>query len=133
MDIIITDWALDSYLELYSIHVFTDDEYKKTIRPDARRLKSYPNDEKFKNGKFWSPATDPIKNRPIPDGYKMKWHNIGPGKVQLRLPVGMMKEAVLCKAYVKKNTKQERRMLAVFKTHLQLVNMGRFTERGRLP
>ncbi len=133
MDIIITDWALDSYLDLYSNHVFSEEEYKKTIRPDARRLKSYPRDTKFSSRKFWSSATDPLKNKPIPNGYKMKWHNIGPGKVQLRLPVGLLNEAVLCKAYVKTNPKKERRMMAIFKTHLQLVSKGWFTERGRLP
>lgn len=61
----------------------------------------------------------------LSDGYKMKWHNVGNGKVQLRLPVGLLSDAVLCHAYVKQNDKQERRMLVKFKTHLQLIRQGR--------
>ena len=133
MDIVITEWAFDSYLDLLSNNAFTPEEYKKTIRPDVRRLESYPKDPKFGSGKFWSPANDPRGKGPIPDGFKMKWHNMGPGKVQIRLPVGILKDAVLCEAYVKENASQEKRKLARFKTHLELVRQGRFTERGRLP
>jgi hypothetical protein len=42
MDIVITAWALDSYLDLKHTHVFTDPEYKGTIRPDVMLLKTYP-------------------------------------------------------------------------------------------
>ena len=133
MEIVITEWALDSYLDLLSRNAFTREEYKKTIRPDVRCLHSYPKDPKFKSGKFWSPASNPRGGRSIQNGYKMKWHNLGPGKVQLRLPIGILRQAVLCEAYVKENARQEKRKLARFKTHLQLVMMGKYTERGRLP
>jgi hypothetical protein len=132
LDIIITEWALDSYLELYSRQAFTRGEYQNTIRPDAERLRNYPADPRFQNNKFWSPAVD-RSNLPIPDGYKMKWHNMGNGKVQLRLPTAILSQAHLCEAYVKENPKQEMRKMARFKTHLQLIRAGRFTERGRLP
>ena len=132
MEIIITDWALNSYLDLVAVQAFTQGEYWDTIRPDVERLKIYPNDLKFQNQKFWSPAVDSAK-RPIPDGYKMKWHNMGSGRNQIRLPVGMLNAAYLCEAYVKENPKQEQRRLARFKTHLQMIRQGQFTERGRLP
>lgn len=81
MEVIITEWALNSYLDLKSMQVFSDDEYKKIIRPDVLLLKSYPSDIKFSQGKFWSLAQD-HNNKKIPNGYKMKWHQIGSGLVQ---------------------------------------------------
>ncbi len=131
MDIIITQWALDSYLDLKHISSISDQDYKTIIRPDVLLLKSYPSDPKFQNSKFWSIATDYASNH-IPDGYKMKWHNIGNGKVQLRLPVGLFTEVVLCGAYVKGNTNFEKRKMAIFKTHLELIRRNQFTECGRL-
>lgn len=132
MQVIITEWALNSYLDLVAQDAFTARDYRQTIRPDVARLKSYPADPKFRNRKFWSPAHDSAGNA-IPDGHKMKWHQVGNGRVQLRLPVGMLKRAFLCEAYVKRNAKQERRQLARFKTHLQLIRMGRHPSRGKLP
>jgi hypothetical protein len=131
MEIVLTAWALDSYLDMKHAKVFTNQEYKGTIRPDVELLKKYPGDVKFQNSKFFSFATDGMKNR-IPDGYKMKWHQIGPGLVQLRAPVGIFAEAYLCQAYVKKDPKMEKRMMAKFKTHLQLIRQNQFTECGRL-
>lgn len=131
MDIVVTAWALDSYLNLKHTHVFTDQEYKGMIRPDVELLKTYPTDTKFQNGKFWSIATDG-KGSKIPDGFKMKWHQVGAGNVQMRLPVGMFAEAYLCEAYVKTDPKKEKRMMAKFKTHLELIRRGQFTECGRL-
>lgn len=112
--------------------VFSKKEYKEVIRPDVELIKFFPKAPKFKNQKFWSPAQD-ANGMVIHDGFKMKWHNIGSGKVQLRLPVGIFTDAILCQAYVKINDKQEKRQLAKFKTHLQLIRMGRYTARGRLP
>lgn len=131
MEIVISAWALNSYIELKHLGAFTDYEYKSTIRPDVSLLKVYPVNPKFQNSKFWSQATDRSKNR-IPDGFKMKWHNLGSGKVQMRLPVGVFSEAILCEAYLKGNPKEEQRKLARFKTHLELIRRGQFTECGRL-
>lgn len=132
MDIVITQWALDSYLELKHSNTISTADYKTTIRPDVLLLNTYPADPKFQNGKFWSIAT--FANSPIQNGYKMKWHNIGNGNIQLRLPVamGILPEAILCEAYAKGNAKAEQRKLAKFKTHLQLIRQGQFTECGRL-
>ena len=114
MNIVISQWALDSYLDLKYSNSISDHDYKTIIRPDVLLLKFYPSDPKFQNSKFWSIATDYASNR-IPDGYKMKWHNIGNGKVQLRLPVGLFTEVVLCGAYVKGNTNFEKRKMAFLK------------------
>ena len=133
MGIVITEWALDSYLALLAVAAFTRNDYRDRIRPDVMKLKTYPADPSFGVDRFWSPARDPVARGNIPDGFKMKWHNIGPGKIQLRLPVGILGDAVLCEAYVKESSKQEKRKLARFKVHLQLVRLGRFTERGRFP
>jgi hypothetical protein len=132
MEIIITEWALNSYLELKQDRVFSDDEYYSVIRLDVLRLKVFPDDPKFSQGKFWSPAQD-RNNEKIPFGYKMKWHQIGNGKVQLRLTVGMFGDkCFLCEAYVKSDEKTDRRKLAKFKTYLDLIRSNSYTERGKL-
>ncbi len=124
MEVIITEWALNSYLELKAGRAFTAEEYWQKIRPDVLLLKEYPDHPKFGQSNFWS--------QEFPNGYKMKWHQMGDGRVQMRLPVGVFNFAFLCEAYVKESPKQEARKLARFKTHLQLIRLGRFTERGRL-
>jgi hypothetical protein len=88
VDVIITEWSLDSYLNLKHANVFSDEEYHKILRPDAELLKSgWPNSHpKFSNPKFWGPATA-LGGMVVQYGFKMKWHNIGNGKVQLRLIV----------------------------------------------
>jgi hypothetical protein len=130
MEIVITAWALNSYLELKHSRAFSDTEYKGVLRPDVLLLKVYPQDPRFQNSKFWSFATD--YGGKIPDGFKMKWHQIGPGNVQLRLPVGLFQEAYLCEASVKTDPKKEKRMMAKFKTHLELIRRNQYTECGRL-
>ena len=130
MDIVITAWALNSYLELKHSRVFSDAEYKGILRPDVLSLKMYPQDPRYQNSKFWSFATD--TGGKIPDGFKMKWHQIGTGNIQLRLPVGLFQEAYLCEAYVKTDPKKEKRMMAKFKTHLELIRRNQYTECGRL-
>jgi hypothetical protein len=130
LEIVITQWALDSYLELKHSNTFSDQEYKNGIRPDVLRLVNYPNDPKFSNSKFWSIAES--SGTRIVGGFKMKWHQVGNGKIQLRLPVGMMGEAYLCGAYVKEDPKKEKRKLEKFRTHLQLIRQGQFTECRRL-
>ena len=57
MEIIITQWALDSYLDLKDATQFSAKDYKETIRPDVLLLLVFPNHAKFSNGKFWSPAS----------------------------------------------------------------------------
>lgn len=131
MDIIITQWALNSYLDLVHKGDVTPAEYWSKIRVDVLRLKNYPLDPKFSQSKFWSIAQDSAGNM-IANGYKMKWHQVGNGLVQLRLPVGIFKEAFLCAAYVKQNAKQEKRELAKFKTYLQLIKQQQFTLCGKL-
>jgi len=130
MKVIITQWGLDSYLNLKHSDLFTRKYYEESLRVDVIRLKKYPNDPKFENGKFWSPAR--FKKNTIPNGYKMKWHQVGNGCVQLRLPVGLLCHSYLCEAYVKNNEKRELRMLAKFKTHLQLIEEGRYLKCGEL-
>lgn len=102
--IVITEWALDSYLTLRHAQAFTDNEYWNTLRPDVELLRTgipSPN-PKFENPKFWGPAKQ--GQNVLPNGYKMKWHQCGPGLVQIRLPVmAGHQEAFLCEAYVKAN------------------------------
>jgi hypothetical protein len=132
MEVVITQWALDSYLDLKGKRVFSDDEFDKIIKPDGRLLLVYPNDPWFNQNKFWSPAQD-MNGKVIPDGFKMKWHNMGHGRVQLRLPVGIINGAAyLCEAYVKSNEKVEKRKLSKFKDHLQLIRQNRHIVMGRL-
>ena len=130
MKVVITQWGLDSYLELKHAQVFSPETYWQTIRPDVLLLRQYPDEPKFENHKFWSVAT--LDGKVIPAGFKMNWHQVGPGTVQLRLPVGMLGEAYLCGAYVKSDPKAERRRLAKFKTHLELIRQGKFHAYGRL-
>lgn len=132
MNIIITQWALDSYLELTHAKVFSPDEYRSIIRPDVMLLKSFPHNPKFSQGKFWSAAQD-MSRQIIPNGFKMKWHQIGSGLVQLRATVGIFdNDCFLCEAYVKQNDKYDKRKLTRFKTFLQLIKDDRYIIRGAL-
>lgn len=58
MNIVITEWALQSYLELYG--VFTTNEYQEKLRPDAKLLKEYPDNLKFKEGGYYEQSTDSL-------------------------------------------------------------------------
>jgi hypothetical protein len=130
MEIVITDWGLQSYLSL--LKVFTREEYLNILRPDAELLAMYPDHPKFDNDKFWGPCKDK-SGKIIPQGYKMKWHNMGSGRVQLRLLVVMARnKAHLCNAYVKDNENTDHREMAKLKTKIQLINEGKFIFRGRL-
>ena len=133
MQIIITEWALQSYLDLVHTGTVPHAEYKSILRPDVRKLQAYPTDVAFSNGKFWGPATDRSGNS-VPDGYKMKWHNLGPGRVQLRLAVAMLGvRAFLCRAYVKTSSAQDKREAAKLKDHIRDIHLGRHQVRGVLP
>ena len=136
-NVIITEWALDSYLNLKYDQVFTDQEYWTVLRPDVERLKGgIPSpDSKFALSSFWGPAE--LGGRPLPNGYKMKWRQIGPGLVRLRLPVmsgsrAGTPSAFLCACYEKKNINYEKRQMARFKTHMNLIATDRYTYRGAL-
>ena len=65
MDIVITQWGLDSYLELKHASVFSAVDYWRTIRPDVELLRAYPAAPEFANGKFWSPAADASGTIPV--------------------------------------------------------------------
>jgi len=129
MNIVITQWALDAYLDLKHKRVFNQQEFDTKIKPDVRLLKHFPSDPKFARGKFWSPATD-RGGHVMSGGFKMKWHQIGNGRVQLRLPVAVLGQAFLCAGYVKSNDKVDKRMLAKFKTHIQLIKQSRYIQCG---
>jgi len=142
MEVIITEWGLQSYLDLKAQAVFTDQNYWGILRPDVELLKTHdpfnPQDPKFSNGKFWGPAT--FKGSLIQKGYKMKWHNLGPGKVQFRLCVVIAEtdidgqkevRAFLCNAYVK-NNKTELREMANLKTKIRKILDGNYVYRGKL-
>src|SRR5437870_2841565 len=85
-EIVITEWALASYLDLKCQQVFTRQEYVGTLRPDVILLRGGipPTHPRFSSSSFWGPAK--LGNVRIADGYKMKWRQVGQGKVQLRLP-----------------------------------------------
>lgn len=78
MKVIITEWSLDSYLNLKHERVFNDYEYRYQIRPDAELLKEAwpPTNPKFSNSKFWGPAVG-LSGSTIQYGFKMMWHNVG--------------------------------------------------------
>lgn len=120
-------------MALKHANTFTDSEYWTVIRPDVKRLHGgIPSpDSKFANSGFWGPAK--YGSVVLQHGYKMKWHNLGPGHVQLRLPVMTgTAETFLCEAYVKANAAVDKRKMARFKTHMNLIALGRYVYRGEL-
>ncbi|MCB0343055.1 MAG: hypothetical protein H6626_09800 [Pseudobdellovibrionaceae bacterium] len=142
MEVVITEWALQSYVDLKAKGTFNDDDYKNTLRPDAELLKTDDpfdvNHPKFGNDKFWGPAMS--KGQIIKYGYKMKWHNLGPGKVQLRLCVVIVEtelegkkeqRSFLCNSYVK-DDKTEKREMARIKTKIRKIMDGTYVYRGKL-
>jgi hypothetical protein len=132
-DIVITEWALDSYLDLKHRNVFSSEDYWTTLRPDVELLAGgMPSPHpKFQSPTFWGPARQ--GNVIIRDGYEMKWRQLGPGKVQLRLLVTPLQKSVfLCACYEKQSIRYEQRKLARFKTHINLIAQGRYVHRGRL-
>jgi hypothetical protein len=134
MDVVITEWALNSYLELKHENAFTDHEYKTQLRPDAELLKQGwpPKDPKFSNQKFWGPATG-LGGITIQHGFKMKWHNIGNGKIQLRLAIVILNGgAYLCQGYVKTNDQKDKREMARLKNRINDIANGTFSFRGVL-
>lgn len=132
MEIVITEWALQSYLDLKATNVFTKEDYSSILRPDVSLLRDYPTHEKFKNDKFWGPATlrGGVK---VEHGYKMKWHNLGPGRVQLRLCVAIIKStAFLCQAYIKGSTIRDHAEAALLLNRVDDLEQGCYERRGSL-
>lgn len=134
MDVVITEWSLNSYLNLKHNNVFTENEYKNVLRPDAELLKDgWPSQNpKFSNPKFWGPATG-LGGTTIQHGFKMKWHNIGNGKVQLRLAVVIWSGKVfLCQGYSKTNDQIDKREMAKLKNRINDIADGTYIYRGLL-
>lgn len=132
MQLILTNWALDSYQKMRNDYVFSKDEFWEIIRPDVLLLKDgYPSShEKFNQDKFWGPAT--LEGRTIQNAYKMKWHNIGTGKVQLRLCIVILKGIIyICNGYVKTD-KSDPREMAKLKLKIDKINENKFIKLGIL-
>lgn len=133
MRVVITEWALQSYLDLKHSGTFTAQEYWQRIRPDVRLLAtSFPGDPRFQVSNFWGPATNK-GGGVIPNGFKMKWHNIGPGKVQLRGTVAILHgDVFLCAAYAKNSDAHDKRECAKLMSRIALISQGRVIVRGVL-
>lgn len=142
MEVIVTEWGLQSYIDLKAQNAFSDADYKNILRPDAELLKTEDpfdvNHPKFSNDKFWGPATS--KGQNIKHGYKMKWHNIGSGKNQLRLCVVIVEteiedvkeqRAFLCTSYIKDDKREKLEMLSL-KTKIRKILDGTYYYRGKL-
>ena len=134
MDIVITEWALNSYLNLKHENAFSDQEYKTALRPDVELLKLGwpPTHAKFSNPTFWGPATG-LGGLVIKHGFKMKWHNVGNGKTQLRLAIAILNSKIyLCQGYVKANDQKDKREMALLKNRINDIANGTFNYRGLL-
>ena len=69
----------------------------------------------------------------IPDAYKMKWRQIGPGRVQLRLLIAIMHgNAYMCESYVKSNDNVDKRYMARMKIRIRDIALGQYQKRGIL-
>lgn len=124
--IFITEWALSSYLELKHRGIFSKEEYRTVIRPNVKLLYEYPTHPKFKQASFWSTAG-------ASGSFKMKWHNIGSGRNEIRVGVVISDEiAYLCEAYVKTSPNVDRRKLIRLEHYRELIQAGKFTTRGAI-
>lgn len=131
MEIIITDWALSSYLKLKHGGVFTEEEYRKVLRPDTLLLREFPDHPKFGSSNFWGPATRKGGAR-VPNGYKLKWRQIGPGRVQLRVCVAILDDlAYLCQGYVKGSQAKDHREAAKLNDRITQIIAGNYTLQSR--
>lgn len=132
MRILITEWALDAYLEMVE-RDFTEAEYWTILRPDIERLRDYPTDPFFQLEKRWSPAQTG-RGADVESGFKMKWHNLGPGKIQLRLCVAIIgDEAWLCHAYSKTDPRLDHRNGVKLVDRIQSIRDGHAVIRGEIP
>jgi hypothetical protein len=55
LDVLITEWALRSYLNIVHAGLMRRDEYLSVVRPDVERLEAFPVDPKFALAGFWGP------------------------------------------------------------------------------
>ena len=134
MDVEITEWALDSYLDNLHKGVFTRIDYKNILRPAASLLKDgWPSAHvQFTNSKFWGPATD-LAGNTIAHGFKMKWHNFGAGNVQFRVCIALLNgQAFLCQGYVKNSDAVDKRQCAKLKVYIRDITLGKYASRGML-
>jgi hypothetical protein len=70
---------------------------------------------------------------PISNGFKMKWHHIGSGQIQLRLSVAMLSsQAILCQAYVKHNEKEDKLQIAIFSLYMDYILKNKHKEVGKI-
>lgn len=128
MDIVITNWGLQTYLALRHRNVFTLDDYNDKLRPDALLLRDYPNSPRFQNAKFWGSADNNDASC-----FKMKWHNIGPGRVQLRVGVVLHGgDALICEGYVKSSPNADKRYTRRLRVHAELIRRGQYQKLGEL-
>jgi len=121
-------------MDLKSQNIFSDQEYKEILRPNVELLKAgLPLEhEKFRQNKFWGPVTD-MSGMVVKGAYKMKWHNIGPGRVQLRLLIGIANDSAwLCEAFVKLSDKVDKRFAAKMKIRMKDLNEGNVILRGKI-
>ena len=132
MDIVITEWAFQSYLELKHKGAFTMAQYHQELRPAAMKLAVYPKDPFFRDSKKWGPAQD--KNGVHIDyGYKLKWHNMGNGKVQLKcLVVIWNNKSFLCDSYIKTSDSLDKRRCSRLKSKIYDISQGHYYHRGYL-
>jgi hypothetical protein len=141
MDVILTEWGQLSYLDLIKVKAFTNTQYKKQIRPDAEKLKVYPNEPIFSDSHRWGPAQD-LGGNPIPEAFKMKWRQLGPAKnIKLRVCIAIcdfdedlkkVKKAFICEGYIKSTNKQDKRMSSKMKNRIRNIYKNQYVERGRL-
>ena len=96
------------------------------------KLSVYPKDPFFRDSKKWGPAQD--KNGvDIEYGYKLKWHNMGNGKVQLRCLVVIWNDtAFLCDSYIKTSDSLDKRRCSRLKNKIYDISQGHYYHRGFL-
>jgi hypothetical protein len=131
--VVVTEWTLDSFLQLAQRGVLTSAEHGGVLRPDLVLLRQGlpATDPRFHAHAFWSPAKQ--GSWLIRGGYKMKWHQLGPLQVELRLAVTALPgQVLLCECYDKASSADERRKMARLKTQMNLIAAGRYTHRGTL-
>lgn len=130
MRIVITEWALDAYRRMIDQHLFSEADYWSTIRPDIQRLFDFPSDPRFGDSNFWGPA----KSNPsqiVRDGFKLKWHNLGPGQIQLRLGVALLgSTAWLCGAWNKTSRPMDHLASARLAKQIEEIRAHRAITRG---